>query len=546
MDPHSVVAAYPVTLSVAFLLGFLARQVGLPPLVGFLAAGFVFHGLGIHTDDTIKTIADLGVTLLLFTIGLKLKIKSLLKTEVWAGASVHGVITVMLFGLLFAFLGAAGITAFSDAGLGRAMLIAFALSFSSTVFAVKILEEKGEMLSLHGRTAIGILIMQDIFAVLFLTASTGKLPSLWAIPLIAAFILLRPVIYYILNRCGHGELLPMFGLFSALALGVASFDMVGLKPDLGALALGMLLANNKRASEISDTLFSLKELFLVGFFLQIGLTGLPRPADFGIACFLVLLLPLKTALFFALLTRLRLRARSSFLASMSLASYSEFGLIVGAVGVSNGWMAQSWMLIIAIALAISFVAAAPINQAAHTIYSRLHNFLQRFESCERLPEEQPIHLGDAKVAIFGMGRIGSGAYDYIVGQFGDVVAGIESNGDKVAEHQTKGRRVIQGDATDSDFWNRARHGSLRMVLLAMPLHHANLYALQQLKAAGFDGYVAALAQFPDEANALEKAGAHIAFNMYEGAGAGFAAHVEKLLAELVELPPDRGYIYNTP
>ncbi len=545
MEPGSVLSAYPLTLSAAFLLGFLARQINLPPLVGFLAAGFIFHAFGLKPDPTIAIVADLGVTLLLFTIGLKLKIHNLTRPEVWAGATGHALITVLVFGLGFILLASLGIQAFADLDPGRALLIAFALCFSSTVFAVKILEEKGEMLSLHGRTAIGILIMQDIFAVLFLTASTGKLPSPWAIPLLMTLILIRPAIYYILNRCGHGELLPMFGLFAALAVGVASFDLVGLKPDLGALALGMLLANNKRASEIADNLFSLKELFLVGFFVQIGLAGLPGWHDIGISLFLVLLIPLKVVLFFLLLTRLRLRARSSFLASLSLANYSEFGLIVGAVGVANGWMDSSWMLIIAIALAISFVAAAPLNQASHLLFSLLHDRLQKLEGPRRHPEEHPIDLGEAVVAIFGMGRVGSGAYDFITGDFGEVAVGVENNTNKVSEHREKGRLVVHGDATDPDFWVRARHDKLRMVLLAMPEHHANMFALRQLQAAGFNGYIAALAKFPDDAAELEEAGAQVAFNLYEGAGSGFAAQVEPLLAEMLGNNP-REMLYNEP
>lgn len=533
MEPQSVITMYPVSLSVAFLLGFLARQAGLPPLVGFLAAGFLLQAFGIASDSAVETFANLGVTLLLFTIGLKLKVKNLMRTEVWAGATVHAVVTVLAFLAFFVVLATAGISAFAGTGFATAALIAFALSFSSTVFAVKVLEEKAEMLSLHGRTAIGILIMQDIFAVLFLTASSGKLPSPWAIPLLIGILLLRPGIYGILNRCGHGELLPLFGLFSALALGVASFDLVGLKPDLGALVLGMLLANNKRASEIADTLFSLKELFLVGFFLQIGLAGLPSMADLGVALLLLMLLPFKMALFFLLLTWLRLRARSAFLASLSLANYSEFGLIIGAIGVTNGWLPGAWMLIIAIALSISFVAGAPLNQIAHRLYSRHHAWLQRFESKERHPDDLPIDLCYGVVAIFGMGRIGTGAYDYIAERFGGVAVGIESNVDKVLAHQAKGRKVIQGDATDSDFWARTTHGCLRMVLLAMPEHHANVYALKQLKAAGFNGYVAALAKFPDEAEAMVKAGADTAFNLYEGAGAGFAVHVEGVLDQVL-------------
>ncbi len=134
----------PVFLAVAFVLGFAARQVRLPPLVGFLAAGFALNGLGFESGPLLVQFADLGVTLLLFSIGLKLKIETLLKPEVWAGTSLHMAVTVVVFGLVIFALAAAGVLLFAGLDLATSALIAFALSFSSTVFAIKALEEKGE------------------------------------------------------------------------------------------------------------------------------------------------------------------------------------------------------------------------------------------------------------------------------------------------------------------------------------------------------------------------------------------------------------------
>ncbi|MEM7224658.1 MAG: cation:proton antiporter family protein [Pseudomonadota bacterium] len=518
----------PISIAVAFVLGFAARQVKLPPMVGFLVAGFLLQAFGVKAGAVIDTIADLGVTLLLFTIGLKLKLKSLARPEVWGGASVHALVIVGLFGLGFYALSLTGISVFAGLDLATAFLIAFALSFSSTVFAVKVLEEKGELPSLHGRTAIGILIMQDIFAVVFLTISTGKVPSIWAFALIG-LIFVRPILGFMLNRLGHDELLPLFGLFSALAVGVYTFQLVGLKPDLGALIMGMLMATHKRASEIADSLFSFKEIFLVGFFLSIGLSEAPTLGALGIALLLVLLIPIKVAFFFLILTRFNLRARSSLLTAYSLANYSEFGLIVGAIGVENGWIGGEWLVIIAIALSISFVAASPLNSLAHNLYARWHDTVVRFETATDHPEEKPTQTGDAKIVIFGMGRVGTGAYDHIKETYGDILIGVESNAEKVEEHRAAGRNVVQGDATDSDFWERVKAGQTqyRLVMLAMPEHQANMYALEQITHTGYDGYIAAVCMYPDQVDDLREAGAHVAFNIYAEAGTGFAAHIDE-------------------
>ena len=533
MQSISIISVIPFALAVAFLLGFGARIIGLPPLVGFLAAGFVLNVIGIEGDVIIEKIGDLGVMLLLFAIGLKLKVKGLARGEIWGGASLHMLCVVAVLSVIFYSFALAGVSMFASLSLPTAVLLAFACSFSSTVFAVKVLEEKGESQALHGRTAIGILIMQDIYAVIFLTASAGEIPSIWALALIG-LVLLRPFLFYLLNRVGHGELLPLFGLFAAVALGAGLFDLVSLKPDLGALLLGMLLADHRRADEVADTLFGFKELLLVGFFLTIGLAAVPNLTHIGLALLLMLFLPFKTALYFYMLTRFRLRARSSALAALSLANYSEFGLIVTTIGVYSGWLSQDWLIVMAIALSISFVAAAPLNTNANDIYARWHDWLRRFEKPDRHPDDLPLELGEGTVVIFGMGRVGTGAYDHVVKKYGNVVIGIDSCSDTVATHISAGRNVIKGDAKDTDFWERLpeREQRIRVAILTMSTQSANIYAIEQMKAGGYEGTIAALAMYPDELQTLTEAGADLALDLYADAGVGFVTEIERGLKPL--------------
>lgn len=530
----------PVWIAIAFIFGFIVRQIGLPPLVGFLAAGFVLKSMGVVAGDVLQIIADLGVTLLLFTIGLKLNVKSLLKPEIWAGASLHMLITVVVCAALVFGLASMELGFFTGLDLKLSLLIAFALSFSSTVFAVKVLEEKGEMASLHGRVSIGILIMQDVIAVVFLTASTGKIPSPWAIAVIAGLFVIRPLLYKILDRCGHGELTILYGFFLALVVGAASFDIVSMKADLGALLIGMLMAGHPKSKEVAKALFGFKEIFLVGFFLSIGLAGSPSWQAVGIAVLLAALVPFKTALFFLLLTRFKLRARSSVLASLSLSNYSEFGLIVASVGVANNWISGQWLIIIAIALSITFVLAAPLNTAANTIYRKLHNRLTAFEIEERHPDDQLIDPGPVSLAVFGMGRIGTSVYDSLREKYGDTVVGFDFNENTVNKHQDAGRNVMVGDASDPDFWERVKAAKQQAtrpkpfsaIILAMPSHKANLYAVQQLEVLGFEGTIGATAMFDDEVQELKDAGVQAAFNIYTEAGAGFANHIDQRMVPL--------------
>jgi predicted Kef-type K+ transport protein len=436
--------------------------------------------------------------------------------------------TVIVFGTGIFLLATAGLSKFAALDFKLSLLIAFALSFSSTVFAVKILEEKGEMASLHGRVAIGILIIQDIIAVIFLTASTGKLPSPWALLIPVILFAIRPLVFRIMDRCGHGELIVLFGLLLALVAGADGFELLGLKPDLGALILGMLVAGHSKASEMANALFSFKEIFLVGFFLSIGIKGLPDFEALGIAALFVIITPFKVALFFILLTRFKLRARTALLGSLSLANYSEFGLIVAYVGETSGWISGEWLVIIAIALSATFVLASPLNGAAHSIYNRLAGRLKPYETRTRHPDDEPIDPGDAEIIIFGMGRVGTGAYDFLKEHYGNVIVGCDSDPVTVKQHQEAGRQVIMGDPTDLDFWERAatrgrkEEGKIRLALLTMPKYTANVEATQLIIQFGFKGLIAASARFDDEVKALKEAGVHAAYNFFDEAGAGLA------------------------
>ena len=512
-------------ITLAFFLGFMVRTVGLPPLVGFLATGFVLNYMGISSGETLEKLADLGITLLLFTVGLKLNLKTLMKPQVWAVTAVHISTVIALFGAAVFALAWMGVPLFSGLDLRLSLMIAFALSFSSTVFVVKSLEEKGEMKSLHGRIAIGILVMQDIAAVVFLAASTGKVPSLWALSLFL-LIPLRPLFHYLLQKTGHGELLILYGLVLALG-GAELFELVDVKGDLGALIMGVLISTHHKSYEMAKTMLGFKDLFLVGFFLSIGMSGELSLEALIIGALLVPFIFVKSALFIALMTRFKLRARTSLLATLNLTNYSEFGLIVAAIGVANGWMDAEWLVVIAIALSLSFVVAAPLNKVDDKIYSRFRRFWMRFQQKERLPDDMLLDISGATIAIFGMGRIGSGAYEKMRELHGDTVIGIDFDSELIKKHRQMGHNVLYGDPSDADFWEKVEQNhSLELVMLALPNLQANLDALEQLRYISFSGRIAATVKHEDEKERLKKLGIKAVFNVYTEAGVGFAEHVE--------------------
>jgi len=158
---RSIKKGHCITPAIAFVFGLLFKQFRLPPMVGFLIAGFVLHFLGAENDQFLMELADLGVTLLLFTIGLKLRLSTMIRPEIWATTTVHMAGSIFLSVALLLGLGLSNIAIFGELDITGILIVAFALSFSSTVFAVKTLEDRGTLVSRYGQVAIGVLVKRD-------------------------------------------------------------------------------------------------------------------------------------------------------------------------------------------------------------------------------------------------------------------------------------------------------------------------------------------------------------------------------------------------
>ncbi len=499
-----------------------SRAVGLPALIGYLTAGFVLHELGTIAGPWLANLADLGITLLLFSIGLKLDARKLLEQKVWGTTLIHMLVSQ---GLMMAFLLAISLLL---PGLGLSLVgaavIAFALTFSSTVFVIQTMQERGELQSNHAVLAVGILIVQDLVAVGFLALTAGKVPTAYAL-LLLLIIPARPLILKLLSICGYGELLTLLGL--ALAIGAAELsELVGLKGDLGALLAGAILAGQPKTKAMAENLIQLKDLFLVGFFLSIGLGGWPPALLIGVAVMLGLAAAGKPLLYFFLMTRLHTTPRTAVLSAGALANHSEFGLIVISVAATVGWVAPDWSAALSIALAISFLLAAPISKASHGFYRNNRDRLLAHRSDQLLGTYEP--TDNVRIVILGMGRVGTGAYEALAPEWGRDILGVETSSEKVATHRNEQRRIICADASDPDFWVRINLGEVRLIMLALTNHPENLLTADLITSMGYTGEIASVVRHEEHADEL-RAKNISAFNLYGQAGTGFASHARDLI-----------------
>ncbi len=483
----------------AFLAGIAAKAIRMPTLVGYLAAGLVLSLFGVQSNAIIEAVGDFGVVLLLFTVGLHISFRSLIQPQVLGVGSIHLIVSTAVFTLIFYLL---------QLPLPAALLIAVGLGFSSTVLTAKSLDARGELDSYHGRLAIGILILQDVVAVLLLAVTGEGSPTWWALALLA-LPLARPLLLRIMYAVGHEELLLLYGLLLALGVGWL-FEIVGLDPKLGALIAGMLLAGDPRSDELYDKLWALKEVFLVGFFLQVGLAGLPGERGWSIIALLLLFLPLKGILFFTLMLRFRLRARTAFLSSISLTAYSEFALIVVAGAAAANLIDDQFVVVTGLLVAISYAINAPISRFVNPLWQRLAARLERFEREGPHPDHEPRTLGSTDYVVLGMGQAGIAAYDYLIAQDKRPL-GVDSDPAQIQQMLSAGRRVLYGDANDPELWTGLDLSGIEGVLIALNNAPAEINAVQNLRAEGYQGFVAALLHYIENKDALQEAGVTVSF-----------------------------------
>lgn len=508
------------------VLGLAVTLLRLPPLVGFLAAGFVLNAAGVPHLGIVETFGDLGVAILLFMIGLKLDPRSLARKEV-AGTAVATLLALTALGsAIIGGLVALGlrVDTISPAGI---VVLGFALAFSSTVVVVKLLEDRNDAGSFYGRIAIGVLVVQDVAAVLYLTAITGETPSPWSVALVLLWPAAR-LFGRVLDRLDHREMRTLFGIAMALLPGHCLFELLRIDGDLGALLMGALLASHPASKELSSALFTTKELLLVGFFLTIGLHGVPGAGAFVLCAVLLALLPVRAVIYTLVVRMLRMRRRTSVMCGLAMTAYSEFALVVVAVSEDRHLLGRDWTSAVALALALSFVVSAIVNRRPAGLVRRLSGLLPHRAVHALHPEQQPLDLSDVRTVVFGMGRIGRATYTRLVADGESGVLGIDNDATKVEALAAQGYTVLEADATDQEFWERLDAVHATKAVLAMGEVGANVHVMEWLNRSTFDGQVLAVAGFDDEASTLLEAGVDAVVHMADGIGTALAEAVETL------------------
>jgi Kef-type K+ transport system membrane component KefB len=526
--PDDAFADVAVILLVSALVGAVAARLHQPLVVGFVFVGVLVGPsvLGIvQPGGALELPAELGVAILLFVVGLRLDLHVV--RALGSVALVTGVVQVAVFaaaGLLLAL-------AFGM-GLVPALYVGIGLAFSSTIVVVKLLSDRKEIDELHGRLAVGILIVQDLLVVLVLIGVTtageegGSLVE--ALMSVAArslvfFVVLAAHTRWVLGPIVHSlaresDLLLVFSLAWAIAVAAVG-EEVGLGHEVGAFVAGVSLAWTPYRDAIASRLVTLRDVLLLFFFINLGAQLEPGDAAAELPVALVLaafVLVAKPVLVAVLLVWQRYRSRVALETGLSLAQISEFSLILAALGLSLGHIETDTATLLTVTALITIAASSYLILDSEALARRLAPRLEPLERAE--PRDEP-ELGPdelPEVVLFGLGRFGEGIATGLR-ERGIRVLGVDFDPIALSRWAEGGIDVFYGDAEDPELAGILPLPESGWVVSTMRRADANLALLAALDQHGYKGKRAVAAHSRIDAERLREAGADEVFLPYVSA-----------------------------
>ncbi|MEM8852125.1 MAG: cation:proton antiporter family protein [Pseudomonadota bacterium] len=537
-------AALLVLAAVVGFLGLLLRQ---PLIVSFIAVGIIAGPsvLGIaQSNEHIDLLAELGIAVLLFLVGLKLDLNLVRTLGLVALTTGLGQVAfTTVFGFLIAL--ALGFDAVTS------LYVAVALTFSSTIIIVKLLSDKREIDALHGRIALGFLIVQDlvvVFSMIVLSAlAVGAAGDAALIDVVIVFVyglamlggvalFIRYVANPLVERLARApELLVSFAIGWAACL-AAIGHYLGFGKELGGLLAGVSLASTPFREAIAARLASLRDFLLLFFFIALGaaldlsVLGDNVVAALVFSAFVLIGNPLIVLIIMGLMGYAK---RTGFLAGLTVAQISEFSLIFMAMGVTLGHVGDGAMGLVTLVGLITSAASTYMITYSHTLYRVLEPVLTPFErrSPSREGKTEPPPKARYDVIVFGLGRYGL-ATALQIGEAGKRVLGVDFSPVAVRYARREGVDAVFGDATDPELLEHLPLRGAQWAIAAVPEQQGGLTHddprsafVKSLRDIGFDGKVAVVAHGTEVADGLAKAGADLVLMPYRDAAAQAAALV---------------------
>jgi Kef-type K+ transport system membrane component KefB len=477
-------------LVAAAVLSIVFVKLRIPAIAALLGAGFVLGPAGLEAIGdraSIDTIANLGLTLLLFVIGLEVNLKSLLasgRVLVVTGALQVPLTLAVGAG---AFL-AIGLTGWGLAsGFYPALYLGVACSFSSTLLVVKYLQEHLQLDTIAGRLAVGLLIFQDIWAIVFLALQPSFAnPSIEPIAmtfggtflvaglatLISRFVL--PRAFHIVARSPELVVTLALGWCFGVGLFGANLGRLSVSMEMGALIAGATIATSPYAYEVISRVVHLRDFFVTLFFVGLGMS-IPVPESGGVVLLAVITaviaILLRYLLFLPLLYKTGLDRRNSVSVSTKLAQVSEFCLVIVYLGSQLGHISGTHVSVVIFAFVITALATPILFAASDRLYQRLRSLLDVIGIRSRgLKPESESHEAP-RLVLLGFHRIGSSLLAELERLHADLLPHtlvVDTNMKTHKEILKRGAQVVYGDIASVEVLRHAGVGAAEVIVSTVP------------------------------------------------------------------------------
>lgn len=476
---HSLFELSSIVL-IATVLGFLARFLRQPTIVAFIATGVLFTAAGflnVVGQETFRLFSELGIMFLLFLVGMQINYASL---RLVGRASVIVGIGQIVFTAVIGFF----ISRLLDFGVVPSLYMSVALTFSSTIIILKLLNDRKDMNSLYGKISIGFMLVQDLVAILlliFLTGAgeglvSGNFPVLPALITLGKGLVLFVVMFWagrkllpkLFDRAARSEeflfLLSLAWLF-LVAVAVAK---IGFSIEIAGFLAGVALANSSERHHIASRIAPLRDFFIVIFFVILGssvafssLGGQVIP----VTVFSLFVLVGNPLVVLILMGLMGYRKRTGFFAGVTTAQISEFSLILMALGLKLGHVGTTEVAIVTAVGAITIAVSGYVIMHADTFYRLLARPLSIFEKKKTKEIKIPEQGFRKPVVLVGCHRVGESIAAALPRE--DILI-IDFDPDVVERMSRKGYSVLFGDIADKEVLDLARISEARLVISTSP------------------------------------------------------------------------------
>jgi CPA2 family monovalent cation:H+ antiporter-2 len=535
--PHSmpIVSTIVLGLVLAFTLGVFVHRFKLPPLLGYLLAGIAigpFTPGFVADQDIANQLAEIGVILLMFGVGLHFSLADLLSVRAIAisGALTQAAVAVPL-GMAIGWL--------MGWPLGAGIIFGIALSVASTVVTLRLLQERRLVETERGRIAVGWLIVQDILMVFVLvllpsvaglfgadrsydsvallevlTITFGKIGIFIAFMLLVGTKVVPAILHYVAHT-GSRELFRLAVLSIALGVAFASAELFGVSIALGAFFAGMILSESRLSQQAATESLPFRDAFAVLFFVSVGMLFDPEivvSAPLALLATVLVILFLKSFAAYAVIRLFRHGVVPSLTIATLLAQIGEFSFILAGKGVALDLLPEEGRDLILAGAIISIL----LNPA---LFALLENYIQRRERARgeapplgeveaEAPTREPIRPTalTGHVVIVGYGRVGRFMTEALRKRHVPLFI-IEDDDDAVEALRDRGIEALSGNAADPEVIPAANLGAARCILVAIPNAFEGGQVVQQARALNPTLPIIARAHSDAEIEHLKRLGA---------------------------------------